>query len=180
MVPKSCSLTSTNSKTSLHRKDSLQYNMQAAPASQGPASVSLKTNLLLWVRKSRWIARPILTPSPLQKCVRDPFTAPRSAHNSIDLGSAIGKEILERDCRACHKYCQTIFGRLWHALGAPFSPKTKELLLFFTQCLLPRIAVFVKDKTRFDNASCISHASLSWSALNVLALRHRTLVLNVC
>ncbi len=125
MISKRCSY---NSIKSHHRKDSLQYNLQAAPASQGPASVSLKTNLLFCLRKSCWIARPISTPPPLQKCVRDPFTAQRSAKNRIDLGGAISKGIIEHDCRDSHIYCQTVFGRLRHALSAPFSPQTKKVL----------------------------------------------------
>ncbi len=62
--------------------------------------------------------------TPSAKCVRDPFTAQRSAKNSTDLGSAIGKDIVEHDCRDCHIYCKTVFGR--HALGAPFSPKKRK------------------------------------------------------
>ncbi len=75
VISKRCSVTSTNSIKFHHRKDSVQYNLQAAPGSQGP----LKTNLLFWVRKFRWMARPISTPPPLQERVWDPFTAHKSA-----------------------------------------------------------------------------------------------------
>ncbi len=165
--PKICSLTSINSKKSHHRKDSLQYNLQAAPASQGPAPASLKTNLFFWVRNSRWTARPISTPSPLQELVRDPFTAQKRAKNNNERGSAIELGHLDHFSTAIY----TVFGWLRHALDTPVSPKTMDVLFFSRNvCFSEYLPLW--ETRHGDNARSISHASLSWSALNVLALGH--------
>ncbi len=57
-------------------------NLQATPASQRPASASLKTNLLFWVRK---YCSPPSPNATLQERFRDPFADQQRANSNIEI-----------------------------------------------------------------------------------------------